>query len=247
MTKLLMKKVLYKRKLRAGVKSKSRAVKRRRDADHTGYRFKPRFIGQTKGGITPTLKTRLIYSENYNISTDGVGIYWHNFRLNGLYDPDASLGGHQPYFYDQLTALYNKWTVTGCKVNIVGRWRTSNIDLNPLVGNLLLYPVSPTVATLPTSVGNAREQQLTEVRTFADTSVFNVSRYYDISQLAGLPRSRIINDDVYSGSTTADPGQQFYLYVGMVNQSMSYVLNFQGTITLTYYVTFHDPKTVAPS
>ena len=112
---------------------------RKRDADATRGRFKPRFIGNTKNGITPAFRTRLMYSQDYNVSTDGFGIYWLQFRLNGCNDPDYSLGGHSVYMWDQLTPLYNRYVVTGCKVEVVGRWRTSGIDTNPLLGNVIMF------------------------------------------------------------------------------------------------------------
>jgi len=37
------------------------------------------------------------------------------FALNGMYDPNISGTGHQPLFFDQMTALYNHYTVIGCK------------------------------------------------------------------------------------------------------------------------------------
>lgn len=246
MTKLLRKKTLYRRKYRPGVKGRMRPY-RRVDGDHTSHRFKPRFIGNTKNAITPAFSTRLTYSENYNISTDGVGIYWHVFRLNGLYDPDVSFGGHQPYMYDQLKALYGKWTVTGCKLNIIGRWRTNDINTNPIIGNIILTAGNTATIVLPTSVGNAREQQLSAVYTNADTEVVRVSKYYDIGKVLGIPRNRVLSEDNLSGTISADPLTQAQVFIGMVNQNMGYATNFQGTITLTYYVRFHDPMTVLPS
>jgi len=35
----------------------------------------------------------------------------YNFSCNGMYDPNTSGGGHQPLYFDQLTALYNHYTV----------------------------------------------------------------------------------------------------------------------------------------
>lgn len=34
-----------------------------------------------------------------------------NISCNGMYDPNLTAGGHQPLYFDQLTAIYNHYTV----------------------------------------------------------------------------------------------------------------------------------------
>lgn len=43
----------------------------------------------------------------------------YNFRCNGMFDPDASGGGHQPMYFDQMTALYDHYTVIGAKITVI--------------------------------------------------------------------------------------------------------------------------------
>lgn len=236
---------------RRSIKSRGRPARktryarryRKRDADQTHGRFKPRFLGTTKNGLTPAFKTRLMYSQDYNVSTDGFGIYWLQFRLNGCNDPDYSLGGHSVYMWDQLTPLYNRYVVTGCKVEVVGRWRTSGIDTNPLLGNVIMFAGNSSM-NLPSSPGDAREKQLGYVNAQADTRVYKVSKYYDIAQVIGVSKSRIRNDDVFSSLVSADPASstQAIMHIGLVNQNPSVVTNWQGTVTMTYYVKLFEPK-----
>lgn len=41
---------------------------------------------------------------------------YHGFRANSLYDPDFSGAGHQPMYFDEMSAIYNHWTVIGSKI-----------------------------------------------------------------------------------------------------------------------------------
>ena len=36
--------------------------------------------------------------------------------MNSLFDPDQTGTGHQPYYFDQFAALYNRYTVLGSKL-----------------------------------------------------------------------------------------------------------------------------------
>lgn len=42
----------------------------------------------------------------------------HSFRTAFLFDPDHSGTGHQPLFYDQMNAIYNKYRVLGSVIKV---------------------------------------------------------------------------------------------------------------------------------
>lgn len=63
---------------------------------------------------------QLTYGVNVTLTTAGstsLGTYYR-FRLNSLYDPDVTGTGHQPYQYDQLTAIYQSYIVKSCYVDL---------------------------------------------------------------------------------------------------------------------------------
>ena len=76
---------------------------------------------------SPKLYNTLRYSEQVIINTsdslNGCGSYL--FQANNLYDPNYTGTGHQPLYYDQLTGIYNHWTVISSKMTIVVQ-RVSN-------------------------------------------------------------------------------------------------------------------------
>lgn len=38
------------------------------------------------------------------------------FNATGMYDPDPAIGGHQPLFFDQLSLIYDHYTVIGAQI-----------------------------------------------------------------------------------------------------------------------------------
>lgn len=56
----------------------------------------------------------LTYADSYGIqfANSDVASEWL-FRVNSPWDPDTSVGGHQPLGYDQYAALYKNYLVTG--------------------------------------------------------------------------------------------------------------------------------------
>lgn len=74
-----------------------------------------------KSMMTIQPSVRLI-SHRYNddrvlTCTLGVPDLWH-ISANGMYDPNITGTGHQPFMYDQLAALYNHYVVKSSKITV---------------------------------------------------------------------------------------------------------------------------------
>jgi len=60
--------------------------------------------------------TKLKYSQAVQLNLGNAYLYQMN--LNSLFDPDRTGTGHQPYGFDQLAGLYNRYRVIGCYYTI---------------------------------------------------------------------------------------------------------------------------------
>ncbi len=156
---------------------------------------------------------RLTYGVNVAIGTAGSVPTASKYRLalNGLYDPDISGTGHQPYQYDQLIAIYTKYIARHAYVSITfsnpssaGLWvgwsvhtnTTSNDD--PAGKTLDDLIERPNFTCVP--VSSSGNQQVTcEVRVPL-CDVFGISP----AQYAALP-------DVYGAAYSANPISIAYL------------------------------------
>lgn len=71
-------------------------------------------------GFPKMLRTKLHYVDNDNIVTSvaagTTGTY--QYVINGMYDFDYTGTGHQPFYFDQYSALYNHYCVVGAKITV---------------------------------------------------------------------------------------------------------------------------------
>jgi len=68
------------------------------------------------------------YTEQVPVtSTLGV-IGKYQFSCNGMFDPNITGTGHQPMYFDQMSALYNHYTVIGSKLKITVSPSVTNED-----------------------------------------------------------------------------------------------------------------------
>lgn len=111
---------------RMGVKKRRRSYKRKTAVAVDRYRSSARTrrvqpnvsdtMVSTKFGMPDVFETTLVYCDSI-ILTPGVTNFQEKvYNMNSLYDPDTAIGGGQPYWFDQLTAMYNRYSVTGSKL-----------------------------------------------------------------------------------------------------------------------------------
>ena len=68
-------------------------------------------------GFPDEFITTIRYVDVYTLTSASNGIAKQYMRMNSLFDPDQTGTGHQPYYFDQFAALYNRYTVLGSKAN----------------------------------------------------------------------------------------------------------------------------------
>jgi len=104
-------------------KRPSRSVKVPEAIRHIEHALKARDFGRLDvvrfpgTGFPDELRCVLKYSTTYNTS-GSVTPSPYVFRLNSLFDPDLTGTGHQPFFFDQLTAVYGQYCVTAGKARV---------------------------------------------------------------------------------------------------------------------------------
>lgn len=77
----------------------------------------PRGIRNPTTGFPAMMTVKHKYVEDVFLLTQSSGAIaqWLS-SCNGMFDPNTSLGGHQPLYFDQLSAIYNHYTVVSSKI-----------------------------------------------------------------------------------------------------------------------------------
>lgn len=69
-------------------------------------------------GFPLKMKIAHKYVETLSLISTSGALSQYNFSANGMYDPNLTGVGHQPLYFDQMTALYNHYTVIGSKIKV---------------------------------------------------------------------------------------------------------------------------------
>lgn len=69
-------------------------------------------------GFPKRLMMKHRYSETFTMTSTTGSLANYLFKCNGMYDPNQTGTGHQPYWFDQLTAVYSYYCVVGSRINV---------------------------------------------------------------------------------------------------------------------------------
>jgi hypothetical protein len=159
-------------------------------------------------------------------------------NLNSLFDPDRTGTGTQPYGFDQLAALYNRYRVLRC------HWKVS---FGTSSGTYFVVVV-PVNGLVNSAIADAATFSLACQLPFAKDGIQggggspSVKIAYNISlnELTGVTKNEYLADDRFEAQVSASPAELMTLYVGTYNPTTSTVIAFL-TVDMIFDVDFHDP------
>jgi hypothetical protein len=165
------------------------------------------------------------------------------FRLNSIFDPDSAVGGTQPYGYDQLAALYNRYRVLKVRYKITFLASTAGYAIAVVPSNGALNP-APTDVTSLSAVAMNPWGKLVIYALGAKPPV--VSGTISLNVLGGVRSAEYLADDRFEAQIGANPAEVISINIGTANPSGG-TITIAWFIELWYEVDLHDPILQAPS
>ncbi|AWW06122.1 MAG: capsid protein [Cressdnaviricota sp.] len=181
------------------------------------------------------------YVEGISLTSTAGVISKYNWSCNGMFDPNTTGTGHQPLYFDQMSALYNHYTVIGSKIKIV--CTSGTVNAAPFfIGAFLDDDASSTNIT---DISGLAEQSTGSYRMLApgatQTIVFN--KKWSAKKTFG--GSVLANDSLQGTSSTNPLEQTHYLIALQGANASSPSANFQ--VEIEYIAIWDELKDMAQS
>lgn len=163
------------------------------------------------------------------------------FRVNSLFDPDFTGGGHQPLGFDQMSAMYNRYTVTNCQIRVVFSNPSTN-DFRVISGIALCKDT-----TLRTRDEYMESHSSWDVLPSGSVSGSTVTCYLnvDVAKFFGL--SNIVDERDFSGTASANPINMAYYHVFAADSGGGDPGAIQATVELAFTTIWKEPKDLTGS
>lgn len=182
---------------------------------------------------------KMKYAES--ITTDATGQF--QFRLNSVFDPNLTGVGHQPYAFDNLATLYNRYRVVSCG------WRLqqpSRTDGSSVI--IACLPNNDTSISWPDFGVMAENPRTKYVTNNPGAPVATLSGKSYLPRLMGRSRAQYMADDNYQSIVTTNPSENAILYIASFAAQTGVALpSVPINVVLEYTVEFFDLKHVVQS
>lgn len=145
------------------------------------------------------------YIETIGLTCTSGVITNFRFSCNGMHDPNNTGVGHQPYYYDQLTAIYAHYTVLKSKLKL-----TCTPALSGSLPCAIVTYINDDTTSTPTDLDNAIEAQQGRYKIMpqgAGDAVVTYSYWDAVKIFGGDPMA---NDNLQGTSGANPPEQSFY-------------------------------------
>lgn len=219
--------------LRKSYKKKVSKSKPRRQ-----WKRKGRAMGLVNNALQP-FPQRFICKMKYaaDVQTTASGRYV--FNLNSLFDPDQTGGGHQPYGYDNLTAIYKKYRVISCG------WRITTTSATSVPIQLGTMPTNAGI--LPVNFAELKEQPRSRYviqNPGANSAVVSGKAY--MPSVVGRTKHQYMSDDRFQAEFNANPLEAIQLQVHTADANGTLTTAVVNVI-LEFTAEFFDVNNVAQS
>lgn len=177
----------------------------------------------------------------FDLSTAVGGGYisFNRFRLNGPYDPDQTGVGCQPYGYDEIAALYNRYQVYGSKCSVQLRITTAS---SQVFATLLPTLLSSMTNTAPEDLRQVKyARQIVTSKEIQDSQGYpKLSAYCSVKKLYKSRGGSNDNDNMATVSTNPTSNVSWFLYIDTSQAAVDTTV--YASVMITYYVKFLQPK-----
>lgn len=208
------------------------------------YVRKNRLRNVVPTGAAPVARkhiVRLKYCDTKTFSVAPDSVQSIVFRLNSLYDPDETSTGHQPYGFDQLSALFNRYRVYkfSWHVNFAGSNNRLHMAVCPINGNTTFGDFI-SLAEQPLAISKAMS--------FDGGFPVNFKGRVYLPKLSGVTSVQYKTDDRYSAIVTGDPAEIMNLHIMVYNPTTGLdSVTTSCNVTLIYHSELFDPRVLDTS
>jgi len=200
-----------------------------------------RSVGSLGKGFPSRLTFTHTYVDNFTLVSTLGSIGTQVYRLNGMYDPDYSNTGHQPMFFDQMTPLYEHYTVIASKITI---WLTPS-TASTVPCQVAMFQNSANGATF-SSMKDIAEQYRCKMAqtTMGDTRPVKLSLGFSAKKTFG---GSVLGNTDLQGTATADPAEISYGYIALKSNDNATTATFYIRAKIDFIAVWNERKVTAGS
>lgn len=170
------------------------------------------------------------------------------FKCNGMYDPNQTGGGHQPIYFDQMSALYNHYCVIGSRIRVTfGMYPGQSGFGNYRCGLFISDTANPAGITNFNDIaeqGSARWKFLSGDVTTGQMDQRSLTDKWSAKKYFG---KGVLANDELQGTGSTDPTELSYYYLAVEPISDTVTESLQFAVEIDYIAVWKELKPIGAS
>lgn len=193
-------------------------------------------------GFPKMTKMRQHYVETVVPTAATVAFLTASYRLNSLYNPRVAGGGHQPYYFDQMMAVYDHFTVIGTKVSVC----VTNTGTAPLIFGGYINDDS---TVTPTSLVNCQEAPMSQWALIppGNEKCITLTWKWSAKKFFTKDRQGLLADINLTGTASADPGEASVLTLYYQSADLNTTTGVTFAIRMDFISIYSELKDIVSS
>lgn len=230
-------------------RNRSRSIARAKKRTKNRFRLGSNFTvpGTYSGGVARPLGRSIRATHTYAtrsivLNPDSIQIpVSHVFSANGLFDPDITGIGQQPVGFDQMTPLFDHYTVIYAQISVDFIASDQSTGSGCLVGVRTQDNTTIGTDVMQLTTGDCA----TGIVSPAEDHI-NLTRQVSLSRFLGRPN--IMSEDDLRGTSGSNPDEQAYFHVfAFPFPGGGDVTNVNTFIRIDYVAIWTEPRSLSAS
>lgn len=206
------------------------------------YRKKQKLLNVSIFPLPRQTYRKLKYIESFSLDS-GVGsvLASYTFSCNGLYDPNITSVGHQPYGFDQMMNFYNHYEVVASQIKV------TMADSNATNAMAMICRVDANGNLITSNAQLAMEQPDTKKVIFNPSEAHRtvIKQSWTQKKYFG---SRKSGADTLCGTAGQNPAEQSYYIIGLASvDPLANAAALFVTVEIDYVARFFEPLELTSS
>lgn len=194
-------------------------------------------------GLGQSFRTKLKYVQNVILSSTAGAVGRNVFSPQNCFDPDVTGTGHQPMYFDQLAAVFNKYKVHGSKIKVIYNITTDAVTGGNCFAVGIIGGASTGISSDPQT--NMEDNHgVSTILNARNSSAGQKSLYLTYAPMRDLGIS--VNDDTLTTDVTTGGGT-YYWNVWCADLGSSGTTYVTVSVEIIYDIEFTDNKQIASS
>lgn len=193
--------------------------------------------------LDPHMYITLKYTEAFTSSVLTAAGSSQTMRLNSIFDPNSAVGGTQPYGYDQMSTLYNRYRV------LKARWKVSFLASSGTY-NAVVIPINGTLNAAIADIATFTAASMVPFASYKNYNLGAIAPTFTgsmpLNKLGGVSKVEYLTDDRFEAQIGANPAEVISLLIGFQNPTGG-TISIGFVVEIWYEVDLHDPISQAAS